>query len=719
MQRFEEIKKRSKPPFSFEDTESMNETVKGFLNQTTDAKRPGMLFGHIQSGKTRNYIGVIAKALDEGFDYIVILTKGTKMLEKQTAKRINKAFEVFDEIDDVAVYNLAEADRDFTKYELDQKLIFVVKKEHNNITTLINKFTEQKFQDIFKQKKVLLLDDEADFASVGYKNKKDDLEANRTQKQMSDMRKLFKQYSFLQVTATPYSLYLQPEEINLPNEDLLPSKPAFTSLVPPGEGYVGGEVYFKESLDEANLSHYFNVTVDSNEYEVLKGEDKRTFKIENVLDEKSLSGFRSAIFTFIVGGIVRRLQQKKLNEKLEKYTFLVHTDMKQNSHKWQYEIIQNLFSKLTTCIQKDIGNYRDLIKQSYEDLLPSLKLSDLEIPTYSDVEESFCNAIIGEHYKPVVVNSSEKDIEALTDEGGELSRDVPFTIFIGGQILDRGITVPSLLGFYYGRSPKTSQQDTVLQHARMYGYRNKYDLPVTRLYTSPAIHQKMKWIYEADALLREAIRKGTDKKIIFLSKDSENNVRPCSPNKVKLRNQVTLKPHKRILPVGFQTEHKKYRIDNINKQIDEKINDLFGDDLTSPKLVDYEKIKEIMLLISETLFFEKGYEFNWNETLGIFEYLSSVSPNNQHQGKIWLSVHKDRNISRNTKETSHTRYADAPDSKTERMIAKKIAKDNPILFLLEQNGLKEDGWKGNRFFWPVFVSQENMDGVIYTPEYEK
>ena len=53
------------------------------------------------------------------------------------------------------------------------------------------------------------------------------------------------------------------------------------------------------------------------------------------------------------------------------------------------------------------------------------------------------------------------------------------------------------------------------------------------------------------------------------------------------------------------------------------------------------------------------------------------------------------------------------------MIAKKIAKDNPILFLLEQNGLKEDGWKGNRFFWPVFVSQENMDGVIYTPEYEK
>mgnify|MGYP000489316346 FL=1 len=93
---------------------------------------------------------------------------------------------------------------------------------------------------------------------------------------------------------------------------------------------------------------------------------------------------------------------------------------------------------------------------------------------------------------------------------------MPFTIFVGGQILDRGITVPSLLGFYYGRYPKTSQQDTVLQHARMYGYRNKYDLAVTRLYTSPRLHQKMKWIYESDALLREAIENGTDKKIIFL-----------------------------------------------------------------------------------------------------------------------------------------------------------------------------------------------------------
>ena len=188
MNRFEEISKKSNPAFSDEDIKSMTKTVDQFQGQETDANRPGMLFGHIQSGKTRNYIGVIAKALDEGFDYIVILTKGTKMLEKQTAKRVNKAFEVFDDIDDVAVYNLAEAERNFTKYELEQKLIFVVKKQHDNLNTLIDKFTEPKFEAIFKRKNVLLLDDEADFASVGYKNSKEEIDANKTQNNLARIR---------------------------------------------------------------------------------------------------------------------------------------------------------------------------------------------------------------------------------------------------------------------------------------------------------------------------------------------------------------------------------------------------------------------------------------------------------------------------------------------------------------------------------------------------
>src|SRR2546430_11826954 len=57
----------------------------------------------------------------------------------------------------------------------------------------------------------------------------------------------------------------------------------------------------------------------------------------------------------------------------------------------------------------------------------------------------------------------------------------PYTTLF--RSLDRGVTLANLIGFYYGRRPQKFQQDTVLQHSRMYGYRRD-DLAVTRFYTS-------------------------------------------------------------------------------------------------------------------------------------------------------------------------------------------------------------------------------------------
>jgi hypothetical protein len=74
--------------------------------------------------------------------------------------------------------------------------------------------------------------------------------------------------------------------------------------------------------------------------------------------------------------------------------------------------------------------------------------------------------------------NSDNEVEVLLDDFGELKLRTPFNLFIGGQILDRGITIRNLIGFYYGRNPQRFQQDTVLQHSRMYGARPIDDLPV-------------------------------------------------------------------------------------------------------------------------------------------------------------------------------------------------------------------------------------------------
>jgi hypothetical protein len=57
--------------------EKVEEVLEKLQTQATSTKRPGILLGRVQSGKTRAFLGVIARAFDRGYDVAVILTKGT------------------------------------------------------------------------------------------------------------------------------------------------------------------------------------------------------------------------------------------------------------------------------------------------------------------------------------------------------------------------------------------------------------------------------------------------------------------------------------------------------------------------------------------------------------------------------------------------------------------------------------------------------------------
>jgi len=85
--------------------------------------------------------------------------------------------------------------------------------------------------------------------------------------------------------------------------------------------------------------------------------------------------------------------------------------------------------------------------------------------------------VLTDGYLMITKVNSDKDVAEVLDDKGQLKLRTPMNIYIGGQILDRGITIANLIGFYYGRNPQKFQQDTVLQHSRMYGARPKEDLP--------------------------------------------------------------------------------------------------------------------------------------------------------------------------------------------------------------------------------------------------
>jgi hypothetical protein len=697
------------------------EAVEELLNNATTSDHPGMLLGKVQSGKTRMFISILALAFDNGFDIAIVLSKNSRALIEQTAKRLDSEFKMFVDDGDLEIYDIMHAPESFGAFELDSKLIFVAKKQSDNLRRLIEHFKKDK---AMSAKRTLIIDDEADNASIGYTKKEGLIEAKKIATQISELRSAIQISSYLQVTATPYSLYLQPTEIEVANVLAFePTRPAFTKLVPVPPEYVGGETYFGASAqsEEDTLESLIHHTVDHKEFDRLKKPDGRSFKLDEVLTTPAIKGFRTAIINFIVGGCIQRINKAKAGEKPKKlrYSFLLHSEAGKEAHKWQDTLTKAIVFNLTTASQTTSPVFMSLVNQAHGDLSRSLFLASENIPGFEEVLAAVADALKGEHIKIVKVNSDE-DVAALLDSTGQLKLRSPLNIFLGGQVLDRGVTLAGLIGFYYGRRPNKYQQDTVLQHSRMYGFRRP-DLAVTRFYTSNAIRYAMIQMEDFDASLRAAIESGGDRAVQFIRKAADGSIVPCSPNKILVATTQTLRPYKRILPVGFQTGYRTGAngIGEIIKSLDSTVDDLSGFGSPKPVLVPVKTAIELLSLIEPTMHFpeDDAPPFDWDGARAALAHLSQQHPDPAERGKVLLWAAKDRDSARLAGASSHATYIETPDSeKTEGQLAKQFAINHPILFLLRQEGSEDRGWHGTPFYWPVIRAQRQTPTAIYTAE---
>jgi hypothetical protein len=322
-------------------------TVAELLAKETSDDRPGMLLGQIQSGKTRAFVGSIALAFDNGFDVAIVLTKGTKALAKQTqARLVNDLKIAFDE-ELVLIYDIRLLPDTLTDWQLDKKLVIVCKKEDDNLNALHDAFTNT--YEVLSQKRVLIVDDEADFTSVGYRRTPNGVVAAVIPTQIDVLRQALSNASFLQVTATPYSLYLQPENVEIPATGVVfkPIRPAFTKVVPTHPGYIGGKYYFEDSQAAGSVPSFLRVDVSPAELDVLKREDRARFKIEECLTSNAIAGLRRSILTFIIGGFIRRSHPKPADKPIPKFAFIVHTHTTRASHSWTWSRSANWWRSRT------------------------------------------------------------------------------------------------------------------------------------------------------------------------------------------------------------------------------------------------------------------------------------------------------------------------------------------------------------------------------------
>lgn len=687
----------------------IDRVVKQLEDTSTTSDRPGMLLGKIQSGKTRAFVGVIACAFDRGFDIAVVLTKGTRTLSAQTVARLANDFREFIEEDEFLVLDIMKLPGKLIKSELRRKLVIVAKKQTANLRRLIE-FFDKDYPDL-KDRNILLIDDEADLASIRFvpsREHPEDIEQGKIAEQMDDLRRLVAKVAFLQVTATPYSLYLQPEHYEPTGEEsyvFKPKKPAFTELLPIHSGYVGGDDYFL-STDDADPRTHLIVEVQREEQDALRKPDHRRINAGRVLDSPNTIGLVRAIITFILGACIRRWQQEQVGEKKSKYSMIIHNDTQKAAHAWQNQVIKWVFEAITSEAAKAPKTLNPLFDTAYADLNASVQANRGRMPNKNAAFKMFIEALQSDDVVRETVNS-DKDVMALLDEKAELKLRTPYNIFVGGNILDRGITIPHLIAFYYGRNPRTMQADTVLQHSRMYGNRDRRDLAVTRFHTSRDVYDRLYTINAFENALREAFQNGTHEQgVVFIQSDASGAVRPCAPNKVLLSNIVAMRPNGLYLPTGFQTRtgrDMKKAQDELDKMIPINIRDkkTFVE-------IDHKKALDILSLVESTLEFSDN-EFEWNALRGLIDYYSDVRDGGD--GKVLLVAETGRRISRE-KSGDKSGLSILGGSDIRRLVLDP-SRSKPALIVLQQEGTKELGWSGHRFWWPILAAPGTVESCVF------
>ncbi len=200
-------------------------------------QRKGLVVGHVQSGKTANYAGVVCKALDAGYRVIIIMAGLLNSLRKQTQGRVDEGVIGIDSLlmrNDIPLrekligvgiftsekwpVSITTAHADFNKpaaterqtaiNQYEPPLVFVIKKNVSILKNLIDWLKNNNLS--LSEYPMLLIDDEADHASVN--TKKDELDPTKTNERIRDLLEIFPKNVYLGYTATPFAnIFIDPE----------------------------------------------------------------------------------------------------------------------------------------------------------------------------------------------------------------------------------------------------------------------------------------------------------------------------------------------------------------------------------------------------------------------------------------------------------------------------------------------------------------------------
>ncbi|MEI8202914.1 MAG: Z1 domain-containing protein [Bacteroidota bacterium] len=414
--------------------------------------------GYVQSGKTMSFTTLSALAIDNGFRIIIYLAGVKNNLLTQTTERLKKDLlnngansKHFKMYDNPTVENNSQNIRSNLQLSYKPAILITVLKHSLHIDHLSAIFSDHQIKQALGNNGVLIIDDEADQASLNTyarKNSKksndwDDEEFSAIYASIVRLKGKLPNHSYIQYTATPQGPLL----INL--MDLL--SPKHHTVLTPGKKYTGGKTFFK---DRPQI--IMEIPPDQVYHEK---RNKLTECPQSLID---------ALQIYLLGvAIVVHIEERE-----NFLSMMIHADSKNDASRKFFRWVKGLIDLMSATLDKPMGDpsRTELTKEFYNNYQEIMLFVETK-HSFESIMEKMLDTIRDTNLELVIQGSKQINWDNATSH-----------VLVGAEMLNRGFTVENLSVTYMPRySVGKSTADTIQQRCRFFGYKLNY-IDVCRVY---------------------------------------------------------------------------------------------------------------------------------------------------------------------------------------------------------------------------------------------
>lgn len=513
--------------------------------------RRGLVVGHVQSGKTANYTGLVSKAADAGYKIIIVLAGLHNNLRAQTQIRLEEGFlgyETSATSDFVKLIGVGENGRDFeikpncatnrsNNGDFNTKVakhlailpeqrpwLFVVKKNktvlerllkwiHGHVVDSKDASTGRPFVQSLP---LLLIDDEADHASVDTGEQTFDSEGKPDEEHQPKVingliRRIlhaFARKAYVGYTATPFANIFIHRQNATRDEgpDLFPQSFIINLAAP--SNYVGPARVFGLRSQEGRegglpLTRIFKDHASEDQLEGWMPPKHKKDHVPLYMGQDAIPpSLRKAVQSFVLACAAREVRGQGSKHS----SMLIHVTRLTQVQKEVYRQVEAFVRAMRGRLIRDIDSrgLLDELKALWEaDFVPTTeailpRLVEAEqrpfVPQWAQIRDQLVDVLSDIDIREI--NGTAKDALDYAEQGVKGLK----VIAIGGDKLARGLTLEGLCTSYFVRTSK--MYDTLMQMGRWFGYRPGY-LDLCRLYTTAELVEWFEHIADASEELRE------------------------------------------------------------------------------------------------------------------------------------------------------------------------------------------------------------------------